>query len=1004
MNSFKRKNIYAVLYFTIFSAMPIAHSNSINSPRAYLRIPTGTGKITIDGKIDKDEWKDAAFVTNFINAGNNKLAQEQTRINFTHDDNNLYMAFHMKEFALNPVSNQMESFKAKHQKRDARIWQDDAVEIKLESVPEDGKVSPIYYFCFNANAAILDMIHRGTDWDKKWNGELTIKANTNDKGFWEAEVKIPFKTLGKKFKNWKFLATRFEQRLKERSSWVCLAGGDHTSLNNYGYLELGSSESAARIAPFTKSDFTKGILNIAAVGKKVSPIATSASVYYGDNPLFDKFEKYKGKNGFVKINKATELRAEKAKMQYCLLSDNDGLLYRSPAFNYAVERSTSDITVRSDEPFELYINGEKLSENKKKISKLSINLTPGINSVAIRTRNGNAISAIMNFDGQIITTGSTWKAGPAEGNWQEADFDDSKWRRAEVVDKRLLENATTIASPTTGEVVFRKIIMKKATVFWPSCEDNTWHLTANGTYTMQCGNGAINWKKTEPLSKFKMIIEVPEGLTLVGATSTNVEYTCEKIGEQKHNGVNFVCYEIKRDLPRYGGMEVAIRADKNSQGKLLPIYFRLSAFDDYYQEVNNVRFCRILPELKGKQPKKIVIFIIAKATCKVKDSKIQRQHLQTLKDAGVTELWGDYRSTIPREVGLGQSHHFKPISARRGLWSGPLMDIDSIIEKYPEAQSYNIKGRKSGQGVCLSYLARNDGPWEIIEEEVKRIINRCPSLTYFMFDYEYTPIPGDSYPMFSDCALNAFQKEYNINTKIKRDEIAEKYYDQYVDFTCKELATFCGRLRDILHKYGKDMCVYSGWHSARTKSRYGVDWKYMADNIDRAYCGYGHSIALINNTREAMKGKPVVGGLIISGKQAKSHNAAELMLKIADCGGGVLCWYSARFDGKALHEISIASQATAEYEDYLLNGKRCEKTILDMQIGNLKYAAAYMYKGRLLIILSNTRANEMRFKFSVKNSHNKVFVEFYTGKSIKARPSVDITVPGGRIRALLVDL
>ena len=445
MNSFKRKTICAVLYFTIFSAMPIAHGNSINSPRAYLRIPKGTGKITIDGKIDKDEWRDAAFVTNFINAENNTLAQEQTRINLTHDDNNLYMAFHMKEFALNPVSNQMDSFKAKHQKRDARIWQDDSVEIKLEPVPEeDGKSSPTYYFCFNANAAILDMILDGTE-DKEWNGKLTVKANTNDRGFWEAEVKIPFKTLGKKSKKWKFLATRFEQRLKERSSWVRLAGGDHISLNSYGYLELGNNDSAARVAPF-KIDIAKGTLNIAAVGKKVSPIATSASVYYGDNPLFDKFEKQKNKKGSVKIYEAKGAAIGAAKLQYCLSSDNDGLLYRSPAFDYVVERSTSDITVRSDEPFELYINGEKLSESKKQISKLSINLTPGINSVAIRTRNGKAISALMNFDGHIITTGSTWKTGPAEGNWQEADFDDSKWRKVEVVDKKLLESVSKIIS------------------------------------------------------------------------------------------------------------------------------------------------------------------------------------------------------------------------------------------------------------------------------------------------------------------------------------------------------------------------------------------------------------------------------------------------------------------------------------------------------------------------------------------------------------------------------
>lgn len=142
-------------------------------------------KISIDGTMDEDAWKNASVVDSFINkwptdSGKAKL---QTEVRITYDKQFIYFGIKAELADKQPVIQSM--------KRDVNPYYSDGVSLIIDPT---NKHTSGYTFGVNAAGAQMDGIavvnDASFDWDAKW-----YSATRQFKGYWTAELAIPFKSL-----------------------------------------------------------------------------------------------------------------------------------------------------------------------------------------------------------------------------------------------------------------------------------------------------------------------------------------------------------------------------------------------------------------------------------------------------------------------------------------------------------------------------------------------------------------------------------------------------------------------------------------------------------------------------------------------------------------------------------------------------------------------------------------------------------------------------------------
>ena len=110
----------------------------------------------------------------------------------------------------------------------------------------------------------------------------------------------------------------------------------------------------------------------------------------------------------------------------------------------------------------------------------------------------------------------------------------------------------------------------------------------------------------------------------------------------------------------------------------------------------------------------------------------------------------------------------------------------------------------------------------------------------------------------------------------------------------------------------------------------------------------------IKATRQALKGKPLLGGVLSIPASKVISPAATLLRRILDCGGGVLCWWEDAYDARKLHQVAQASMLVAEYEDFFLAGTLSTEKLRDIvQSTHLDNMYLCKYQEHYLLIIVN---------------------------------------------------
>ncbi|NIJ45198.1 hypothetical protein FHR24_001637 [Wenyingzhuangia heitensis] len=173
---------------------PSYTSNLSLKDRPVYKVHKATSKITVDGKLDDEAWKQAT-ATNFdyFYLTNGKEEEQKTTFRMLWDEENIYVHYDLEDKFIN----------AKETKRDGAPYLDDCIELFLTPAPNGENI----HYCFEINPykAVNDLVfvnnfHQGKNaairtFNPDIELEVTIKGTLNnnndiDEG-WTLEMAIP---------------------------------------------------------------------------------------------------------------------------------------------------------------------------------------------------------------------------------------------------------------------------------------------------------------------------------------------------------------------------------------------------------------------------------------------------------------------------------------------------------------------------------------------------------------------------------------------------------------------------------------------------------------------------------------------------------------------------------------------------------------------------------------------------------------------------------------------
>ncbi len=194
-----------------------------------------SGPITIDGRLDEPDWRQAAYTTNFVTV-QGRPADPQTFVRVLYDTDHLY-------FAVEAMEPSPDRLKALATERDGpRIWGDSTVEFFLVAPGMAGRYAQI---AVNPRGTVYDALNASaTAADLTFDSRAAIKtAILPDR--WVVEARVPTGPLGRALREgetWKVNVGRNRQLVdgppSQASSW---SNGAFHGLDAYRPLVFGGT-------------------------------------------------------------------------------------------------------------------------------------------------------------------------------------------------------------------------------------------------------------------------------------------------------------------------------------------------------------------------------------------------------------------------------------------------------------------------------------------------------------------------------------------------------------------------------------------------------------------------------------------------------------------------------------------------------------------------------------------------------------------------------------------
>ncbi|MFA7173411.1 MAG: sugar-binding protein [Kiritimatiellia bacterium] len=205
----------------------------------------------LDGRLDDPCWSGAVSIEGLQNYLNPELpVSQKTEVFFRHDTTNFYIGVRCFE-------SEMTGLKTAASERDGDVFSDDSIEIFIDTQNDEFH---FFQLAFNAASTRFDQLCAGDNnaganvfgatysqqrvRDVGWNAEWRV-ATSRHADRWEAEVSIPFKTVGRESDLWGINICR-NRRASEAETSAWRVGGFFHQPKLFGKLLLSGARSGGK--------------------------------------------------------------------------------------------------------------------------------------------------------------------------------------------------------------------------------------------------------------------------------------------------------------------------------------------------------------------------------------------------------------------------------------------------------------------------------------------------------------------------------------------------------------------------------------------------------------------------------------------------------------------------------------------------------------------------------------------------------------------------------------
>ncbi len=936
----------------------------------------------IDGRGADAVWAQAIEVADLIAPDSSRPMQEASAVRLAWDEACLYVFARLEESLLITASQQLHEIHANAKEHDGKVIADDCFILLLR------RGEQVYEWNLNTLGTVADARAKTENpWatrDLAWNPEGVRSAVVREEGAWAVEMAIPWKALEAKApapgEQWQAVLGRNAVARRESGAWNPSHGGIHSPVV-WGELSFG--EPVAGVAPQAPvRDLESGAnrlrLKVAAAGREVVPLLVSTKLQAPGQRTARTREMLSATAGRGSVvEHAFEVGPVGAGAQFAWAVRDAGTLetlYQSAEVAVEVAISNLELHLSTAGAWRLRVNdAEVASGERAEDEKVRIPLRSGANVIALEAQSGRAR---LRLASELFGPAPLrWKTRPASPGASRASVDDAAWPTA-----REEEGGEVVAE---GPATFRHTVLLRETRIFPAPKP-AFYVAAGGlqpvTFTAFGVEGRV-------LRGWQMWLELPAPVEAAAATGYygrsikgKPQFALHPEGEHRYRieASEPISARPEGQPPVLAYFDVGLRrtgADADEAAYPMRYYSRANegTVSELAQEVS----LRLLPALRGRQPKRLAFQLWAGSTPNADSPAFLEALAETTRATGFTEWIG---SAEGQRFGLesGLLVNFKSYSINLAPW----------LREHKEARLVGGDGKADETLMCTSVLLESG--WKQAGEPLLREWWEKRRVNVVNYDYEYPPFVGP-HSCYCERCLAAFRNAAGLGegVALTAENIRSEHGAAWADFMARRVAKIFRLMKESVATFpGKVRFeVYSGYPTPDNATRYGVDWRYVGQEqaADRVGMGYGRPPEALAHAREVLQGIPALYGELVTpylSNQRSDFNRpprpvtkANLLRRFLDATGGALIYHAQNMDGRSWLAAAEISRLVAEHEP--LFGPRPPEPVAgqpEAEVAMLKGEAA------TLVCVMNPGAKEKSFTIPSPQPE-RVATEFYSQRT-----------------------
>ncbi len=330
----------------------------------------------VDGALDDPIWQQAARIADFVDYRQSAIpAAAATEVLLLHDREHLYLGFRCYE----PALNQLKTAAAAH---DGNVFADDSVELFLDTNHDQHSY---WQLAFNAAGVQFDQRCVGAQdagqnvfmvnyeqrevRDTAWNGVWTVRTS-RQADRWEAEVAIPFATVGRASDLWGLHVARNRRAADPQTTTPRVIGFFHNPQRYAPLLLSGARVGQSRITAWAPAELRFGRDELTLPLQHASGLRAQTLVWNEpDQPLT-----LPGQVGAEAARFPLQLQ-EKSRQVGLLLTDAQGQPAHQLLFPAAIapplQLSAGNRVLLRDQPHGSYALSLPLSAAQRQVSRVT---------------------------------------------------------------------------------------------------------------------------------------------------------------------------------------------------------------------------------------------------------------------------------------------------------------------------------------------------------------------------------------------------------------------------------------------------------------------------------------------------------------------------------------------------------------------------------------------------------------------------------------------------------